>query len=199
MTATVMASAGHLPARSLIRGEVLVISSSARWRLSVVAIAAGVALASCSSSPSSSSASAGGGGGNGGGKASSVKACDLLTLDEIKQATGATMGAGVLQTTDTQANCEWSAPSDVSSGATGLGVKVQDYDDTLWQTFSAAKQATAVSGIGEKAYKDYPAHGDLSVKQGGYEIDIGIADFTDDNATVDAAALALMKLVLPRL
>ena len=172
------------------------ISSSAQWRLSIVAIAAGVVLASCSSSPS---ASTGGGGGNSGGNASSVKACDLLTLDQIKQATGATMGAGVLQTTDTQADCEWSAPSDVSSGATGVGLVIKDYDNTLWQTFSSAKQATAVSGLGEKAYKGYPISGDLSVKQGGYEIDIGIADFTDDNAKVDAAALTLMKLVLPRL
>jgi len=32
----------------------------------------------------------------------------------------------------------------------------------------------------------------------GYEIDIGIVDFTDDNAKVDAA-LTLMKLVLPQL
>jgi hypothetical protein len=71
--------------------------------LGVLAIAGGVVLASCSSAPSSSSASTGGGGGNSGGRASSVKACDLLTLDEIKQATGATMGAGVLQTTDTRA------------------------------------------------------------------------------------------------
>jgi hypothetical protein len=47
--------------------------------------------------------------------------------------------------------------------------------------------------------KVYPHSGDLSVKQGGYEIDVGIADFTDDNAKVDAAALTLMKLVLPQL
>jgi hypothetical protein len=172
------------------------ISNSARWRLSVLAIVAGVALASCSSSPSSSS---GGGGGGSGGKASSIKACDLLTLDEIKQATGATMGVGVLQTTDTQADCEWSAPSDASSGAAAVGLSVQDYDDVFWQTMASAKQATAVSGIGEKAFKGYPHSGDLSVKQGGYEIDIGIVDFTDDNAKVDAAALTLMKLVLPRL
>ena len=129
------------------------ISSSARWRLGVLAMAGGVVLASCSSAPSSSSASTGGGGGNSGGKASSVKACDLLTLDQIKQATGATMGAGVLQTTDTQADCEWNAPSHASSGAASVGVIVQDYDDTLWQTMSSAKQATPVSGIGEKAYK----------------------------------------------
>ena len=175
------------------------ISSSAPWRLGVLAIIAGVAIASCTSSPSPSAAGSPGGGANSGGKASSVKACDLLTLDEIKQATGATMGAGVLQTTDTQAACDWSAPSDATSGATGVGVVVKDYDDVLWQTFSSAKQATAVSGLGEKAYKGYPISGALSVKQGGYEIDIGIADFTDDNAKVDAAALTLMKLVLPRL
>ena len=33
----------------------------------------------------------------------------------------------------------------------------------------------------------------------GYEIDIAIVDFTDDNAKLDAAALTLMKLVLPQL
>ena len=175
------------------------VSHSVRWRLGVVAIVAGVVLASCSSSPSSSTANTGGGAGSGAGKASSVKVCDLLTLDEIKQATGAAMGAGVLQTTDSQADCEWNAPSDASSGALGVGVIVQDYDDTLWQTMAAAKQATAVSGIGEKAYKGFPHSGDLSVKQGGYEIDIGIVDFSDDNAKVDGAALTLMKLVLPRL
>jgi len=175
------------------------IRSSARWRLGVLAIIAGVAIASCTSSASPSAAGSSGGGANSGGKASAIKACDLLTPDEIMQATGATMGAGVLQTTDTQADCEWSAPSDASSGAAGVGLVVQDYDDVLWQTMASAKQATAVSGIGEQAFKGYPHSGDLSVKQGGYEIDIGIADFTDDNATVDAAALALMKLVLPRL
>ena len=109
------------------------------------------------------------------------------------------LGAGVLQTTDTQADCEWNAPDDVTSGATGVGLTIQDYDDTLWQTMSSSQDATAVSGIGEKAYKGFPHAGDLSVKQGAYEVDVAIIDFTDDNAKVDAGALTLMKLVLPRL
>jgi hypothetical protein len=39
----------------------------------------------------------------------------------------------------------------------------------------------------------------LSVKKGKYQVDVGIVDFKHDNATVDAAALRLMNLVLSRL
>ena len=64
---------------------------------------------------------------------------------------------------------------------------------------TASTHAVPVTGIGEQAYKGYPHSGDLSVKQGKYEVDVGIVDFKHDNATVDAAALRLMNLVLSRL
>lgn len=171
---------------------------SRSWVLAVAMIA-GITLASCSSSSSSSGSSTGAGGRSAGRDASAIKACDLLTLDEIKQATGVTMGTGHLQTTDTQASCDWNAPDSDSSGASAVGVIVRKFDDVLWQAMAGSKLATPVTGIGEQAYKGYPHKGDLSVKQGGYAVDVGIVDFKHDNATVDAAALKLMKLVLSRL
>jgi hypothetical protein len=152
-----------------------------------------IALTACSPSSESGARAAPGSGGN----ASAIKACDLLTVEEIKQATGVVMGAGHLQTTDTQASCDWS--SDDSSGASGVGVIVQSFDDSLWQTMAASKHAVAVTGVGEQAFKGVPHSGDLSVKKGQYEVDVGIVDFKHDNATVDAAALQLMNRVLSRL
>jgi hypothetical protein len=179
-------------------GMIRLLHRSKQWVLSPtlgIAVLAGLALASCgSSSEPDKRAAAGGGGGN----ASAIKACDLLTPEEIKQATGAVMGTGQLQTTKTHASCDWSS-TDESSGASGVGIIVQEFDDTLWQTMSASKHAVPVTGIGEQAYKGYPHSGDLSVKQGQYEVDVGIVDFKHDNATVDAAALKLMNLVLSRL
>ena len=165
-------------------------------RILGIVVLAAIALASCSSpsEPSTGDAAAGSGGGN----ASAIKACDLLTLEEIKQATGASMGAGHLQTTDTQASCDWSS-ADESSGASGVGVIVHEFDNVLWQAMAASKHAVPVTGIGEQAYKGYPHSGDLSVRQGKYEVDVGIVDFKHDNATVDAATLKLMNLVLSRL
>src|SRR5262245_36910935 len=161
-------------------------------RFGIVAFA-GIVAASCGSSsePDTRAAAAAGG-------AAAIKACDLLTLEEIKQATGAAMSAGQLQTTDTQASCDWSS-SDDSSGASGVGVSVQDFDNALWQTLSASKNAEPVTGVGEQAFKGFPHKGDLSVKKGKYEVDVGIVDFKHDNATVDAAALHLMNTVLSRL
>lgn len=170
---------------------------SRSWILAFT-IVAGVALASCTSSSSSSESKTRAGGAPAGGNASAVKACDLLTLDEIKEATGAAMGAGHLQTTNDQASCDWNAP-DGSSGASAVGVTVQKFDNVLWQAMASAGKASAVTGIGEQAYKGYPHNGDLSVKQGGYDVGVGIVDFKHDNATVDASALKLMKLVLSRL
>jgi hypothetical protein len=165
------------------------------YRILTVIIIAGIATLSCSSSSDSSTRVASG---TGGGAASAVKACDLLTLAEIKQATGADMGAGHLQTTDTQASCDWSSP-DGSPGASGVGVIVRDFDDVLWRTMASSQKAIAVTGIGQQAFKGVPHSGDLSVKQGKYEVDVGIVDFKHDTATVDAAALTLMSLVLSRL
>jgi hypothetical protein len=165
------------------------------YRVLAVMIIASIATIACSSPSDSSTRVASG---TGGGAASAVKACDLLTLAEIKQATGADMGAGLLQTTDTQASCDWSS-LDGSPGASGVGVIVQDLDDSLFRTMASSEKATAVIGIGEQAFKGFPHSGDLSVKQGKYEVDVAIADFKHDNATVDAASLSLMKLVLSRL
>src|SRR5437763_1217410 len=77
-----------------------------------IVVLAGIALASCSSrsEPNGQAAQ-----GSGGGSASAIKACDLLTQEEIKQATGASMGPGKLQTTNTQASCDWS--NDETTGA----------------------------------------------------------------------------------
>ncbi len=122
----------------------------------------------------------------------------MLTVEEIKQATGATMVAGKLQTTDTQSSCDWSSGDD-TSGASGVGVIVQNFDASLWNTMSASQHAVPVTGIGEQAFKGVPHKGDLSVKKGSYEIDVGIVDFKHDDATVDAATLKLMNLVLSRL
>ncbi|HTJ20052.1 MAG TPA: hypothetical protein VL494_24885 [Steroidobacteraceae bacterium] len=157
-----------------------------------IVVVAGIALTACNSSSEPNTRAAQGAG------ASAIKACDLLTLDEIKQATGAAMGAGQLQTTDTQASCDWSSP-DETAGASGVGVIVQDFDNSLWQSMSASQHAVPVTGVGEQAYKGFPHSGDLSVKKGKYEVDVGIVDFKHDNATVDAAALKLMNLVLSRL
>jgi len=164
-------------------------------RILGIVVLAGIASASCNSSSEPNTRAATG---TGGGHASAIKACNLLTLEEIKQATGAVMVAGQLQTTDTQASCDWSSP-DGSSGASGVGVIVQNFDSALWQNMTASKHAVPVTGVGEQAYKGYPHSGDLSVKQGKYEVDVGIVDFKHDNATVDAAALRLMNLVLSRL
>jgi hypothetical protein len=155
-------------------------------RILAFTIVAGIALAAFSA-PSQA-----------GGNAADIKACALLTLAEIKQATGAAMGAGLLQTTDTQASCDWNAP-DGAPGASAVGIVVQEYDDDLWKNMTASKYAIPVGGIGEKAFKNYPHKGDLSVKVGKFEVDVGIVDFHHDDATVDAAALKLMKLVLSRL
>ena len=64
---------------------------------------------------------------------------------------------------------------------------------------ASSQKAIAVTGIGQQAFKGVPHSGDLSVKQGKYEVDVGIVDFKHDTATVDAAALTLMSLVLSRL
>ena len=108
------------------------------------------------------------------------------------------MSAGLLQTTDTQASCDWSSP-DGSVGTSGVGVIVQNFDDTLWRFMAGSKKAVPVQGLGQQAFKGVPHSGDLSVKQGKYEVVVGIVDFKHDNATVDAAALKLMELVLSRL
>jgi hypothetical protein len=179
--------------------------------MAVLALTVAALVVGCngtpSGSPSASARAAGGDAGSSsqpatggsaaaGGDISSISACSLLTPAEIQQALGMPFKDGVLQTGDPeQASCEWASQDDSVS----IGVIVQPYDDFLWQTMASSSLAKPVSGIGEAAFKDYPIAGDLSVKQGGREIDFGIADFTDSQQKIDAAALTMAKLVLSRL
>jgi hypothetical protein len=175
-------------------------------RITVVLIAALAAACTSSASGSPAASAADGAGGTGsssqpaagnGGSATSTAACSLLTTAEIQQALGAPMKDGVLQTGNPdQASCEWDGQDD---DTLSIGVIVQPYDDTIWQAMASSSQASPVSGIGEAAYKGWPHAGDLSVKQAGHEIDVGIVDFKDNQPKVDAAALTLAKLVLSRI
>jgi hypothetical protein len=174
-------------------------------------VGAAALIAACSSAPAGSpSASTTGVGGldaggqpsaggqvvQGGGDVSSISACSLLTPAEIKQALGVAVKAGTAQTGNPdQASCQWDGLDDDTFT---VGVVVQPYDDSLWTNMSSASLATPVSGIGEAAYKGIPHAGDLAIKQGGHEIDVAIIDFKDDQQKVDAANLALAKLVLSR-
>jgi hypothetical protein len=127
---------------------------------------------------------------------SSISACSLLTPAEIKQALGVAVKAGTALTSNPeQASCQWDGQDDDTFT---VAVVVQPYDDSLWTNMSSASLATPVSGIGEAAYKGIPHAGDLAIKQGGHEIDVAIIDFKDDQQKVDAANLALAKLVLSR-
>jgi hypothetical protein len=56
-----------------------------------------------------------------------------------------------------------------------------------------------VSGLGEAAFKGFPHAGDLFIKQGGYEIELGVVDFRMAPEKVDNAARHLATLVLSRL
>jgi hypothetical protein len=132
---------------------------------------------------------------NPGGNASTIDACKLLTADEIKGATGITVTTGVLQTTDTQADCEW----DSADGATSVGLTVATFDDTLWSTLSTSADAKPVSGLGEAAYSGVPHFGDLAVKVKGYEVDVAIVDFQTQASKLVGEDEALAQIVLPRL
>ena len=175
-------------------------------------LGAAALIAACTGTPAGSpgSSTAAGGGGSdpgvqasggspvaqGGGGVSSTDGCALLTPAEIQQALGAAVKAGTFQTGNPdQVNCDWEGQDD---DTLSVGVIVQPFDDNLWSAMSSAANATAVSGLGEAAYKNYPHAGDLSIKQGGHEIDLGVVDFKDDQQKVDAAVLALAKLVLSR-
>lgn len=161
-------------------------------------------LAACSASGSPTATPAGGGAGNGGsssgpagggGSVTSINPCSLLTPAEIKTALDIDVKAGVAQNTDTQVNCDWES----QDGTSSVGVSVAIYDDVLWQTMSKASAAKAISGFGDAAYTGYPHAGDIAIKKGGFEIDLGIVDFTADTAKVDAAAQSLATLVLSRI
>jgi hypothetical protein len=155
------------------------------------------AAGGAASDPGGQPSAAGGQAASGGGSGSAVSACSLLTAAEIQGVIGVPMKDGAPQTgNDEQSICNWDSQDD--SQSITVGVIVQPYDDSLWTTMSSASAATAVSGLGEAAYKGYPHAGDLAIKQKGHEIDIAIVDFKDAQPKVDAADLALAKLVLSR-
>lgn len=180
-------------------------------------VALGLLVAACSGSAATpgsatsaggggSTASAGAGGGTGaygagggtggGGDLSKVDACKLLSPAEIQQALGVAFGNGINQDSDIVRQCEWDG--NVTAGLT-VGVTVRTFTDSDWQTIQAFPKASPVSGMGDAAYRNSPLTGDLSVKHDGYEIDMGIVNFTTmSQAQVDQATDTLMKLILSR-
>jgi hypothetical protein len=181
-------------------------------RLKVGALAVMVSVALAAAGCSSGSAATGGPGGGvpggggvpaGGGAAaagdiSKVDACSLLTPDQIQQALGVAFGTGMNQDSNIVRQCEWD-----QQGATSLltvGLDVRAFDPNEWQTVGQFPNAVAVSGLGDAAYKNSPLKGDLSVEYKGYEIDMGIVNFsTKSDAEIDQASVDLMKLVLAAL
>lgn len=153
-----------------------------------------VLLAACSASGAPTGGAPATGPAGNGGSVSSIDPCSLLTPAEIKTALGFDVKAGVAQSTDTKVSCNW----DSQDGASGVSASVAIYDDVLWQTFSKATSAKAISGFGDAAFTGVPGASDIAIKRGGFEIDLGIADFTSDTAKVDAAVQSLATLVLSR-
>jgi uncharacterized protein DUF3558 len=178
----------------------------ARTIVVVVAIAAATLLAACGGSTAPTATPAGGGGGTsapgatsngaGGGNVSSINACSLLTAAEIQAALGVPVKDGVEQDSDGQVSCTWDGQDEAGPSA---GVTVATYDDTLWQTMSQGANAKPISGFGDAAYTGFPHQGDIAIKVKGFEVDLGIVDFTDAAAKIDAADKSLAQLVLSRL
>ena len=137
-----------------------------------------------------------GGGGGAGANGLPSSACGLLSQAEIQHIIGSPVVAGLEQDTDTQVGCDWNETSATSPSA---GITVAIYDDSLWQAGSQAGISTAVSGIGDAAFKGWPTPGALNVKVKGYMVTVGVTDFTKDESLVDPESLALAQLVLSRL
>lgn len=172
--------------------------------------AAAIMLAACSSGGSTSpTATPAGGGGTGtsgpgatsqsggGGGLSGLKACSLLTPAEIQAAIGVAVNDGLEQDTDGQVECNWD-PTDANADGS-VSVSVATFDSTLWNTLSSAQNAKPVSGVGEAAFSGVPHSGDLSIKQSGYMIEIGIVSFTLDQSKISAADTTFANLVLGRI
>lgn len=161
---------------------------------------AGLTLGACSNASSTSGGPGNGGRGRAEGtgrsaSASSIDACRLLTKNEIQQQLGVAVDDGKLQTTDSQASCDWTG---TATDGVGLTVRVQNFDQNLWNSFTSSGRAKPVSGLGEAAFANVPLAGGLMIKQSTYEIDVGVVDFKMSNDGALAAAKALAALVLPR-
>ncbi len=158
----------------------------------------GLAVGGCSQTSSSSGGAANSARGGvqqtrGSAGASSIDACRLLTKNEIQQQLGMAVGDGKLQTTDSQASCDWNAGDEG-----GLTVKVEDFNPPVWNSFTSSGRAKPVSGLGDAAFSNVPLPGGLMIRQGKYEIDVGVVDFKRSNDRNVEAATALAALVLPR-
>jgi hypothetical protein len=151
----------------------------------------GIALLLVACSTSGSPAATGAGNGR---SISSIDPCSLLTPAEIKTALGFDVKAGVAQSTDTQVDCEWES----QDGGSSVGVTVAMYDDAVWQALSKTSNAKPISGFGDAAYTGVPHAGDIAIKKGSLEIDLGIVNFTIDEGKIDAADQSLATLVLSR-
>ncbi len=125
-----------------------------------------------------------------------TNACGLLTVDEIKQATGLTVNPGVLQNSDNQSDCEWAIAQD---DAASVGLTVSKYEDFLWQAGATAGNSKPVSGVGEAAFKGWPTFAALNIKAKGYQVVLAVASFKVTQEVIDNGNLAMAKLVLPRL
>lgn len=175
--------------------------------LFVIVTVGGLTLGACSNPPSGGSAATAGStaapaSGNAspaaaGARAASIDACHLLTKSEIQQEVGVAVGDGKLQTTNTQATCDWTGGADQNE--VDVSVNVQDFDQSMWNTFSAFPRAKPVSGLGEAAFANVPTSPCVMIRQGKYEIDVGVVNFKMTNDTVIAHDKALAALVLPRL
>jgi hypothetical protein len=130
------------------------------------------------------------------GKASAVEACTLLQPAEIQQGLGVAVKAGARLAPDDPSQCQWE--SQVESDGVAVSVSVQPFDDVVFHQLSTVGKAVPVSGLGESAFKGVPHAGDLIIKDGGYEIDIGLVDFNLPQPKADAAVLEFGKLVLAR-
>jgi predicted dienelactone hydrolase len=132
-----------------------------------------------------------------GARAASIDACQLLTKSEMQREVGVAVGDGKLQTTNSQATCEWAGGADQNE--VNVSVNVQDFDQDMWKSFSSMPRATPVSGLGEAAFANVPTAPCVMIRQGKYEIDVAVVNFKMSNDTVIAHDKALAALVLPRL
>ena len=166
------------------------------WLVAIVAVTIfGCSPASPPQGDGDTAAGASGNRAGGGAKsASSINACSLLTPQEIQTQLGVTVGEGALQTTDSQASCDWTGSEETE---TGVSVTVEDFDKTTWDFF--AGRGKPVSGLGEAAFAGVPTSPALMIKQGPYQITVGVVDFKISNDAEIAAAKAFAALVLPRI
>ncbi len=108
---------------------------------------------------------------------------------------GWAVGAGAVQNSDGQTDCEWTS----ADGSSSVGLTISNYDDNLFKTGASAGISTAVSGIGDAAFKGWPHAGDLTIKYKNYQVAVAVIDFKAAPAKVDAETLSLAQLVLPKL